>query len=106
ASSLGGAVLRGRGDDAAVGRPVKVMVRPERLRFLAEGETGMNRVRGRVSEVIFTGGVTKYFIGVESGAVLTMTTLTSPVEKPAREGDMVTVGWDAASTVVLPQGST
>jgi putative spermidine/putrescine transport system ATP-binding protein len=87
--------------EAASGR-VKLMVRPESLRFAVGGEPGLNTVRAVVREVIFIGAVSKYFVATESGATLSMTLLTAEQARVAQVGDEVTVGWPQARTVVLP----
>jgi putative spermidine/putrescine transport system ATP-binding protein len=85
-----------------VPKPAHVMIRPERLSLTRNGQASDNEVGAVVEEVIFTGGVTKYFLAADGGAQLFLTAPTGHDEQEAMPGDRVTVGWAARSAVLLP----
>jgi putative spermidine/putrescine transport system ATP-binding protein len=84
------------------GQPGHVMIRPERLFFKRSDVASDNVVPGKVEDVIFTGGVTKYFITVSGGGRLFMTAPTGQDRRIADIGDEVQVTWSPESTIVLP----
>jgi putative spermidine/putrescine transport system ATP-binding protein len=98
----GGLSIRAPSDAAA--RPdaqVKIIVRPERIRLLGPGEQADNVAEGRLKEVVFVGGVTRHFVTLPSGAVLSATQLTEIAGAAPRLGDAVRLGWDTEHTLVL-----
>jgi putative spermidine/putrescine transport system ATP-binding protein len=86
----------------AIGTKVRLMVRPESLRLLAPGEAGENAAEGTLEEIVFTGGVRRYYVAIPGEAVLAVKELTD--KAAARNvGDAVRVGWEAAATIALPE---
>jgi ABC-type Fe3+/spermidine/putrescine transport system ATPase subunit len=88
----------------APGSEVGVLVRPERPRLLAEGQSADNVVRGRIVEVIYVGESVKYRLRIDATHELL-------VRWPFRErggtlvaGDDITVGWSVsdAHLVAIP----
>src|SRR6185295_3064289 len=80
----------------ALGSEVGVLVRPERPRLLADGQSADNVVRGRIVEVIYVGESVKYRVRIDATHELL-------VRWPFRErggtliaGDEVTVGWSVS----------
>jgi putative spermidine/putrescine transport system ATP-binding protein len=98
----GGLAIRAHGDGAvAPGAAVKVIVRPERLRLLGDGETADNAVAGTLKETVFVGGVTRYFVTLAGGLVLSAKQLTPSGAAAPRPGDAVRLGWSAEHSLVL-----
>ncbi len=81
---------------------VKLVVRPECLRLLGPGEIADNVAVGRLKERVFVGGVSRFFVALDDGTVLSVKQLTVGDVAGARPGDAVRVGWSAAHTLVLP----
>lgn len=79
-----------------------LMVRPEFLAVLTEGQTAENELSGVVRDIILTGGVTKWFIEADGGVPLVATRLTTPVSDSVTPGSAVRVGWNSACSVLLP----
>jgi putative spermidine/putrescine transport system ATP-binding protein len=77
------------------------MVRPEQLRFLAEGEVADNAVAGIVADVILLGQVTNYIITTDSNHKFSVARLTGDTFDGPVEGEHVRVGWSAGATMVL-----
>ena len=102
-SGPSGLVLRGRGDGAAAGEPVKVIIRPERLRLLGDREAAENSATGTLRETVFAGGVTRYFVALPDGPVLSAKQLSAGGEREPRIGDTVRLGWSAENALVLRQ---
>jgi putative spermidine/putrescine transport system ATP-binding protein len=101
-----GLVLGARGDGATAGEAVKVIVRPERLRLLSEHEAAENSATGTLRETVFAGGVTRYFVALRDGSVLSAKQLSAGGDREPRIGDTVRLGWSAEHALVLRQGTT
>jgi putative spermidine/putrescine transport system ATP-binding protein len=99
-----GAVMRAARDPerpVARGQAVKVMVRPEMLTLLARGAPADNVLEARLVQVIFVGGVTKYYARLTDGTQVSATGLTrGPVDGADRES-VVRLGWAKDSSVIL-----
>jgi putative spermidine/putrescine transport system ATP-binding protein len=78
------------------------MVRPERMRLASEPEAGFNAIQGILSEVIFTGGVTRSLITTAGGANLMVAGLTFEQGLTSQPGQAVWVLWHPSDTVLLP----
>jgi putative spermidine/putrescine transport system ATP-binding protein len=78
------------------------MVRPERMRLASAPEPGFNAVQGVLSEVIFTGGVTRSLITTPGGASLMVAGLTFEQGLATQPGQAVWVLWHPSDTVLLP----
>jgi putative spermidine/putrescine transport system ATP-binding protein len=87
---------------AAPGRAVKLLVRPERLRLLRDGETADNIAAGVVSETVFAGGFVRYFVRIAPEIVLAGKQLTDETNRRLEPGGRVHVGWAAEHALVLP----
>ncbi len=108
-------LLRGVGD-ATIRAParsdlhradrVRFMVRPERLSVLAPGEEAANVIDGVLREVILVGGVTKYYVTLPDGRVVSATRLTAGPVGSVAPGARLRLGWSVESTVVLPDAPT
>jgi putative spermidine/putrescine transport system ATP-binding protein len=90
------------GRAAPVGAKVRFVVRPESIRLLAPGETAENVASGTLKESVFVGGVSRHFVTLPGGTVLSAKQLTSIGAARPRPGDTVRVGWSAAQTLLLP----
>jgi spermidine/putrescine transport system ATP-binding protein len=80
------------------GSRVAVGVRPEKLQL---GGTGVNTIRGTVSERAYTGVSTQYVVDTPAGTI-TVFVQSSGV---ASEGDAVVLGWDPESTFVVEEAT-
>jgi len=94
------------GAPLAVAETVKLVIRPESLRLLAAGESADNVARGTLREIVFVGGVSRSFVALAGGAVLSVKQLTARPGDAAPRGAEVRVGWDAERTIVLPAGGS
>ena len=83
---------------------VKVLVRPERLRLLSQGESADNVATGTLKETVFAGGATRYFVALPGGVVLSAKQLSPGGLAEPRVGDAVRLGWSAEHALVLRQG--
>ena len=97
-----GMELRGHGDASAAGEPAKVVIRPERLRLLGEREAAENVAVGTLRETVFAGGVTRFFVALPDGPVLSAKQLSAGGDKEPKIGDTVRLGWSAEHALVLP----
>jgi len=98
----GDLLMRARSYQAIVrGETVKVIVRPESVRLLREGETADNEVSGNVTEAVFVGGVSRVFIRLAQGAVISAKHLTDAGVPQPLPGERVRVGWSIEHGVVL-----
>ncbi|MBV9377457.1 MAG: ABC transporter ATP-binding protein [Alphaproteobacteria bacterium] len=98
----GGITLRAKDLGGAPGAQVNVVVRPERLRLLGDGEAEDNIAAGEVEEVVFAGGYIRYFVRVAPEVVLAGKQLTDERAGTLQPGSRVRVGWGAVHSLVLP----
>jgi putative spermidine/putrescine transport system ATP-binding protein len=100
---VAGATIRApaRADLAGAGR-VRCMVRPERLAVLGPGEDAANVLQGVLREVILVGGITKYYVTLPDGRVVSATRLTAGPAGATAPGSAVRLGWSVDSSVLLP----
>ena len=89
---------------AEIGEAVKVMVRPENVSMLAEGEASelANQLPARAVDTISFGGVIKSYVRLADGATMVVQELTKAGRTAPEGGTPVTVAWAAADTLVLP----
>ena len=89
----------------AIGTPVAVALRPEKLRLL-EGPPPDDRnwVRGKVREIGYLGDVSVYHVGTEQGMTIQVqvTNRARRTAGPLTWDDTVHLGWDYEAGVVLP----
>ncbi|MBJ2152729.1 ABC transporter ATP-binding protein [Paracoccus sp. IB05] len=88
----------------AKGAAVTLMIRPERLHLLAEGETapaGANLIEGRVAGTSFIGGMTRIQAEAGNGLVLTTKAISEHVSRRARPGTPVRLCWNPEDGVLL-----
>ena len=88
---------------------VRFVVRPEKIRMLAEGEqpaTGMTVEPGRVEEVIYVGMSTRYVVRLEGGEQLVAVRQNMDAVGDAQkfEGRPVRLAWTLDNTFVLDKG--
>lgn len=81
---------------------LSVMVRPEHIRLLRDGEQAENVLDLRIRDSVMVGPVTKYFGETSNNCPVTFTELTTSPTRSASAGDLVRIGWAAARSVVLP----
>lgn len=99
----GGLVMQVENDALArAGERVKLLVRPERLHFLGDGESADNMAEGELGDTVFAGGMTRYFVRLADGTVLSGKELTDRTGDRLRPGMRVRVGWRAEHGLVLP----
>jgi putative spermidine/putrescine transport system ATP-binding protein len=83
----GGLVMRTKDDGGGrAGERVKLLLRPERLHLLGNGETADNVAEGELGETVFAGGLTRYFVRLADGTVLSGKELTDQTGHPLRPG--------------------
>ena len=96
--------IRGVSDHGlSPGQSVRVMVRPETLRVLSDGESAANVLEARGVEMMMSGGTTRSFFRTASGLELFVRALTAgPVSAAIKDRD-VRLGWEVERAVVLPE---
>ena len=88
---------------------VRFVIRPEKIRMLAEGESpeaGMTVEAGKVEEVIYVGMTTRYVIHLDRGEQLVAVRQNMDATGDARrfEGKPVRLAWTREHTFVLADG--
>jgi putative spermidine/putrescine transport system ATP-binding protein len=88
---------------------VRFVVRPEKIRMLAEGEpadTGMTVEPGRVEQVVYAGMTTRYIVHLDRGEQLVAVRQNMDAQDDAQkfEGQPVRLAWTADHTYVLGKG--
>jgi putative spermidine/putrescine transport system ATP-binding protein len=80
------------------------LIRPERIRLLADGEEDASAVRGVIREVAYLGSVTRYMVETDAGdslVVLKQNFDVSAAEALAERGRPVRVAWREADASLL-----
>ncbi|MFP6741389.1 MAG: ABC transporter ATP-binding protein [Alphaproteobacteria bacterium] len=86
------------------GDDVMIMVRPETIRLLDDGEDAANVVTATLQDTILVGQVTKFYAETADGKPISATRLTHVGAPSAEPGSQVRFGWVEESTVLLPKG--
>ena len=86
------------------GDQVRVMVRPESVTLLGDGQQADNSVPARVRDVVMSGATTKIFLTASAGFDLFATVLTNNAGAHVAKGAEVSLGWSTEAAVVLPDG--
>jgi hypothetical protein len=87
-----------------VGEAVKVMVRPENVTMLTNGETSdlPNQLPAEAVDTISFGGVIKGYARLGDGTTMVVQELTKAGRHMPTGGTPVTLAWAAEDTLVLP----
>ena len=81
--------------------PCKILIRPEKLRILAEAEHAPCVVRAVLEDVIFAGGVTLLRARTADGILLSAKLLTAEQQLHLQPGAPLRLGWSPQDVVVL-----
>jgi putative spermidine/putrescine transport system ATP-binding protein len=90
-------------DEISRGEAVKLLLRPERVRLMNSGESADNVATGVLREIVFVGGITRYFVALPDGTVLSAKHLSHHGVSGLHPGSAVRLGWGAADGLVLRQ---
>jgi spermidine/putrescine ABC transporter ATP-binding subunit len=86
----------------AVGAPVTLAVRPEKIAFdEADGAAALNRVPALVREVAFVGEMHRYVLEIGAGATVVMKQQHRFPVRPRAVGERVTIAWHVQDTLVV-----
>jgi spermidine/putrescine ABC transporter ATP-binding subunit len=93
-----------RSDGLAAGAAVTLAVRPERIRRVSEGESGVGRnvLEGRVEFQTFTGNLVHRVVRLADGSSVLVE--SRPGDLVGDVGDAIRVGWDIGDAVVIGDG--
>jgi putative spermidine/putrescine transport system ATP-binding protein len=83
------------------GTAVTMMLRPEGLLLLGDGETAAHRVDGQVSDFIFKGDRTKYQVTLPTGAQFAVTAHNRAGNPTLARGDKVAIGWSTEDALLI-----
>ena len=89
-----------RGDTDSRG-PVKVVIRPERIRLEESGAAGENRIPGMVERVVYVGSIMQVIVHLASGPTLQAWVQNQGDGLPYAQGHPVTVHLPADALRVL-----
>ena len=84
------------------GGNTSVVVRPESIRFGTMTAGLENVFRGRVTSITYMGAVTRCQVAIADNLEVTATLPTAAGHRPMSLGDEVSLGWPAASTILVP----
>lgn len=87
----------------AVGDEIDIMVRPENIRLLEDGEAEDNVVPAVFDGSMMTGSVTRSWGHVGDGRQITALGLTSKLSSSLTPGVPVRFGWSKEGTVMIPR---
>jgi putative spermidine/putrescine transport system ATP-binding protein len=83
------------------GQQVKLMVRPECLSVLGDGERAENEIQAGLKDIIMVGGITKHYAQLPDGKEIVAARLTRGPIAAANPGQALRLGWSAGSSVLL-----
>jgi spermidine/putrescine transport system ATP-binding protein len=92
----------GRGDVDAHG-PVKLVIRPERVRLEEHGTTGENCIPGMVERVLYVGSILQVLVHLAHGETLQAWTQNQGGDPPWEQGTPVTVQLPADALRILQE---
>jgi putative spermidine/putrescine transport system ATP-binding protein len=100
----GGSLTARPASIAEQGKAVKVLVRPENVTLLREGEESelANRLSAEMVDTIILGGVIKSYVRLSDDTTMVVQELTKADRAPAAPGSNVSVAWSADDTLLLP----
>ena len=99
-----GSVVECRRDVALEpGAVVRVMVRPEAMRLLSEGECAGNELRAALHDTVMSGGTTVERFKTSVGAILTARRLTDGLAPRVRSGEAVRLGFETDRAFAIPE---
>jgi putative spermidine/putrescine transport system ATP-binding protein len=78
-----------------------LIIRPENIRVLRDGDTAACVANGVAEEVIFVGGVTNLRVRLPDDLRLTAKHLTAEARLSLSPGTPVRLGWSADDVVIL-----
>jgi putative spermidine/putrescine transport system ATP-binding protein len=84
------------------GTRCKLIIRPENIRVLRDGDTAPCVADGVAEDVIFVGGVTNLRVRLPDDLTLTAKHLTAESRLALSPGTQVRLGWNASDVVILP----
>ena len=96
----------GHSTGVAIGAPVTVMVRPEKMSVQREAPAeGINHIHGVVSDIAYLGDISIYHVRLESGrkVQVALTNLRHTSEQRLTWDDQVFLTWHPANSLVLVQ---
>jgi putative spermidine/putrescine transport system ATP-binding protein len=100
-----GGVVECLGDAALeAGAPVRVMVRPEAMRLLREGERAENELTAILHDTVMSGGTTVDRFATASGEILMAKRLTDGLAARARPGEAAQLGFAADRAFAILEG--
>jgi spermidine/putrescine transport system ATP-binding protein len=102
---LGDFDLVAKAGDVSTRGPVKVVVRPERVRIQPHGATGNNRVPAMVERAVYVGATTQLLVRLAAGQLLQVMTTNDESGQPYRQGTPVTVVFEPSALRVLKADS-
>jgi spermidine/putrescine transport system ATP-binding protein len=98
-------LLASRGHTSARG-PVKVVVRPERVRVEVPGKTGENRLPGKIERVVYAGAISQLVVTLERGAPIQCMLANDGVDASFERGVPVSVYLPCEALRVLGTAGT
>ncbi len=75
------------------GNDVVIVVHPEKIRILEKEDENVNSLRGKISDVVYLGEITKYYVLLSNGQTLYMKLHNRSDTRAFRVNDEVLVGW-------------
>ncbi len=90
-----------RGDDLKAGDQVRVMIRPEKIRFSANNANGL--LTGKIDSAVYLGEATQWKVVMDGGQTLMVLEQNSEPSRSveSRVGQTVSLSWEANSAVLL-----
>jgi putative spermidine/putrescine transport system ATP-binding protein len=76
-----------------VGSDVVVTIHPEKIHVLTSADEALNTVKGEITDIIYLGEITKYYVMIENGQTIFTKHHNRSGIKPHHAGEKVFIGW-------------
>ncbi|MCX8565482.1 MAG: putative spermidine/putrescine transport system ATP-binding protein [Glomeribacter sp. 1016415] len=99
----GSGVAKSNGKPLSPGNHIEVMIRPQHLQVSVNDDLNHNRIEATLTDFVVTGATSKSYLSVPGGTQLVIAELTQGHCSPRRHGEKLTLTWNAADAVAIPQ---
>ncbi len=99
----GSGVATSNGKPITPGSHIEVMIRPQHLRVSTENNLNENRIEAILTDFVVTGATSKSYLSAPRDTQLIIAELTQGHRSPRLQGEKLTLTWNAADAIAIPQ---
>ncbi|BBO59432.1 ABC transporter ATP-binding protein [Mycoavidus sp. B2-EB] len=98
-------IATSNGKPIAPGSHIDVMIRPQHFQVSTNHDLNQNRIQATLTDFVVTGATSKSYLSAQGGTQLVIAELTQGHCSPRQHGEPLTLTWNAADAVAIPQES-